>query len=474
MSFSRGLQSAIFYYVACTPCADARYRKKLKRDAQRDKADRDLLQSQMPHLYRHPEPSSTNPHWEAEIALGPTLVRGKRKTPTSDSQRGLKGSATQSSNGSAIPSSLDLPRVGSRDSRRDSKANGFGPVQREDEALWGSMNGVGSGDAGLARPAKARVRDTSSTGTSYRNPALSDLHPATVRKVDARQDIAWMMQPPPTAEVMSGKELPRRQASGSASASSVSPASHASSVPLSRQVSERLLDREISRQSSGQKANGQRHDRSKGNPTTDERDFAEASPSRRERRRPSPLHVATDSEDSAATVIHRTSRAPDPARKQQPRKTASRPHLSTIMSDSMMPRDDRSDLDRPVFYTPTDTTPKENSLPRSARQSEDYFGTDRDRFSRRSAILVQDSSLKVLQDLAPKCGVFNTKIFAPDRTEAEATDDHRLPIKEGDELQSPAGPEMFDSWYTPDFELGKWVHEHTKRQGITKRWSMDF
>jgi hypothetical protein len=34
-------------------------------------------------------------------------------------------------------------------------------------------------------------------------------------------------------------------------------------------------------------------------------------------------------------------------------------------------------------------------------------------------------------------------------------------------------PELFDSWYTPEFELDRWVHEHTKREGIRERWSMD-
>jgi hypothetical protein len=34
--------------------------------------------------------------------------------------------------------------------------------------------------------------------------------------------------------------------------------------------------------------------------------------------------------------------------------------------------------------------------------------------------------------------------------------------------------ELFDSWYTPDFELGTWVLEHTKREGVRERWSMEF
>jgi hypothetical protein len=33
-------------------------------------------------------------------------------------------------------------------------------------------------------------------------------------------------------------------------------------------------------------------------------------------------------------------------------------------------------------------------------------------------------------------------------------------------------PELFDSWYTPEFELPKWIAEHTKRE-VRERWSMD-
>jgi hypothetical protein len=33
--------------------------------------------------------------------------------------------------------------------------------------------------------------------------------------------------------------------------------------------------------------------------------------------------------------------------------------------------------------------------------------------------------------------------------------------------------ELFDSWYTPDLDLGRWVHEHTRREGIRERWSFE-
>jgi hypothetical protein len=42
------------------------------------------------------------------------------------------------------------------------------------------------------------------------------------------------------------------------------------------------------------------------------------------------------------------------------------------------------------------------------------------------------------------------------------------------ETNPKAAAELFNSWYTPDFELGTWVLEHTKREGVRERWSMEF
>ena len=143
MALHRGIQSAIFYYLSCAPCSDARHRKKRKQEARRDKADRELLEGQMPDLYRHPSPSSTNPYWQAEIALGPQPVsrNGKnRKTPTSESQRNgngmLKTNDTHSSNGSMVASSVSVARTWSPEYKNDSTSS-FARHQRDDEPLWG-------------------------------------------------------------------------------------------------------------------------------------------------------------------------------------------------------------------------------------------------------------------------------------------------------------------------------------------------
>lgn len=477
--FWRGAQSAVFYYVSCAPCSDARFRKKRKKEAARDRADRELLEVEMGGtLYRHPSPSSTNAHWQAEIALGPSTARRKKKTNTADSQRGLKSPTTQSSNASNMASSVDLPHKVS-----DHRDKGFKQYQREDEELWGSIYAEpplrscldGSDGGGAPRkPEKAVTKGTASHKT-YRNPPISDMVPAVATKVHSREDVAWMMQPPPVADIMSGKlRVPR---SRSNSGSSRAPASVAS-TSLSRQMSNRLIEKKLrngdtatpslSRESSGRTADGregQQHDRSRADSTTEERDFANT-PSKRQRRRPSPLLIKRHSEDSAMTVIHNTSLAPDFVRKPQPRKVVSRPQLSTILSDSLVPYEDHTE-----FYTPAQT-PKENSLPSIRDKSTDSSG-DYDKTARRSALLVKDDSLKALQEVAPKSALFNTQIFATSPPVVESK--IRLPAKDGDEerkLFSPGGPELFDSWYTPEFELDKWVHEHTKRE-VRQRWSMD-
>ncbi|KAI7645345.1 hypothetical protein KC318_g20109 [Hortaea werneckii] len=162
------------------------------------------------------------------------------------------------------------------------------------------------------------------------------------------------------------------------------------------------------------------------------------------------------------------------------------------MSDSTIPTE--TDIE---FYTPA-STPKENSIPDTTTvrgQGEDSSESyDPDR--RRSALVVKDGT-KLLPDEKPTANkhiTFNTTIFA---AAAAANSPGGGGLKRHSNLSgrqpvshppqdldgeidtgrhgsggSSSGPEMFDSWYTPDFELGRWVHEHTKRE-VSQRWSMD-
>ncbi|KAK3067267.1 hypothetical protein LTR53_015966 [Teratosphaeriaceae sp. CCFEE 6253] len=475
MALHRGIQSAIFYYLSCAPCSDARYRKRRKQEAHRDRLAKAELEAQMPDLYRHPSPSSTNPHWQAEIALGPVLLsRGaKRKvaaTSTSGSRRGdgvLRPSTVQSSSdGSLVASSTNVGRLSTPDDRHDSKYS-FGPHQRRDDELWGStatdlplrsfMDGSVIGN-GPTIPPRAHTKASSSRYQAPGNPSINDLHPATVTKVNSKEEVAWMLQPPPIAEVMSGKAC----AYSSRSNSTRSRLS-ANSSPLSRQASERgVIERPVPSASSTMARSrgralsleGQGHDRSRGH-------------------RPAPLHLKEASEESEITVLHRPFLAPEPTRIRHPGKAASRPQLSTIFSDNIAPAD-------PDFGAPIPRPKAENSLP-SAQNSETSSG-ERDKTARRPAVLVNDTALRLLQDGdAKKASLFNTRIFA---TTPGAVDPRLLrlttPAVDGGEEEEEEGrltsggqPDLFVDWDTPEFELGEWVHELTKRPGVKHRWSMD-
>ncbi|KAH9845478.1 hypothetical protein Tdes44962_MAKER06604 [Teratosphaeria destructans] len=485
MALHRGIQSAIFYYVSCAPCADARVRRKRRKEAERDRADKDHLATLMPDLYRHPSPSSTNPYWQADIVQGPLPVKGKRKTNTTngDSQKGGRESKQDGSiAGSAQLSSVDLPRIKSRGS---ASHDGGGsqrhaePRQRQDEQLWGSAqsyrsaqpplpNGWNSSTVssiGLARPATARTRDSVATFRSHRNPQINELHPATVTVVGSTDEIAWMLQPPPVAEVMEGLTPPPR----ARSMSGTSKLSMSSGAPMSRRASSRYGENvppsatslQISASPSrdnlarpNRYSTGKERGRGAADLTTDERDFAD-SPSKREKRKPSPIHIPQESEDSGRTIIHRPMLAPEPLQKpSQPiRKASSRPQLSTILSDSLI----AAEVEPNDFYTPAET-PKDNFWigARVGRYTSSDGGSTngRDRVGRRSPIVCKDGDF------------LSTRILAT----SPRTGDSRYaqPLADGEEAV-----DITDSWYTPELDISQWVHEQTKREGVKRRQSMD-
>lgn len=481
MAIHRGIQSAIFYYLSCAPCAEARYRRKRKEEAARGRVEREALHAEMPHLYRHPSPSSTNPHWHTEISAGPALSsRGKRRTNnTADaSHKNLKTSMTQVSNDSNIPSSVDLSlrSRGSRDGRNDSKFN-FKQYQREDEETWsgapvGTFSDVGSlNGSGISRPQRARTRDSANDRSydGYKNPPLNDLHPATVTRIRSREEAKWLMAPPPTADFMSGRDLGQRSRSDSGGSSRLSARSAA---PLSREMSQKMIERRLrsgevptapsmSRESSLQTAedpNGQRHDRSR----VEERDFAEESTREVLRRLPVQIQASEDSSNSERTIVHSPDLAPEALQPRQTRKLASRPQLSTILSDNTALPDHDGRLSVPS------TRLRENSSP-SRQHSDD--STDRDRISRRSALATIDDSLKVLQDLAPGSAILKTQVVSSEdlRLGSRSTKSRHPSTHDAN---AEIIPGLFDSWYTADFALPEWIHEHTKRE-VKERWSMD-
>ena len=114
MSFPVAVRSAIFYFVACTPCAKVRHRQKAKEQAKKERLQKARLETEQPGLYRHPSPFNTNPYWQEEILMGPSLP--KKAASKNSSQRGLESTARESN-----PSVSEHTAIG------DSRAN----LQRE-------------------------------------------------------------------------------------------------------------------------------------------------------------------------------------------------------------------------------------------------------------------------------------------------------------------------------------------------------
>ncbi|EUC43945.1 hypothetical protein COCMIDRAFT_38142 [Bipolaris oryzae ATCC 44560] len=258
--FMRGVQSALFHYASCAPCtgySDGRKRRKAAKEARKL---REKLELEQPGAYYHPEPTGTNAYWSEEIAMGPgPPPRRSRKTNTTQrtGSRGLPTRGTQSSTLSKGGSSLDVDHTAENrlsddtlDDDNDDETWNHKRYQREDEDLWGyddhstalehTMTGssVGGGGYQLQRPNVSRA------GSYYvaRVPPVNELHPPVVSlpSPDPSEN-RWMLQPPPKASVMAGKERAKnRSRSGSGASSRVE-------LSLGRQVSTRQLMQKIER-----------------------------------------------------------------------------------------------------------------------------------------------------------------------------------------------------------------------------------
>ncbi|RAK72955.1 uncharacterized protein BO72DRAFT_253588 [Aspergillus fijiensis CBS 313.89] len=200
----RGAQSAVFYYATCTPCAESSYRRNRMKEAARSKREQekvDTIVTDQPKPLRQPTPFSTNPAWAEEIALG----------PGPPARRGGRTHRRKESWNTDAVSTESLHDSGSTKFRKDKLKNPLGErwsrmrYQREDEPLWGQdveVKGSSVGLSGGGRP------DEVSNSKYYiaRVPPVNDLHPPIVSGPKSRAETRWMLQPPPSARVMAGKE----------------------------------------------------------------------------------------------------------------------------------------------------------------------------------------------------------------------------------------------------------------------------
>ncbi|CAN9198430.1 unnamed protein product [Alternaria alternata] len=256
--FMRGVQSAVFHYASCAPCTGYSDGRKRRKAAKAARKVREKLELEQPDAYHHPEPTGTNIYWQEEIAMGPGPPprRARRtNTATTGSTRGMPTRGTQSSALSNGGSSIDVDHAGntrlSDDTLDDDDETwNHKRYQREDEDLWGhdepsinleqTMTGSSVGGAGyqIRRP----VTSTSGSYYTARAPPVNDLHPPVVSLPSPDPiDNRWMLQPPPKASVMAGKErASNRSRSGSGASSRVE-------LSLGRQVSTRQLMHKLER-----------------------------------------------------------------------------------------------------------------------------------------------------------------------------------------------------------------------------------
>ena len=254
--FWRGTQSAVFYYVSCAPCTKVREQRKVRKDAKRAKAEREMAGT-----FRHPLPSGTNPGWDEEINLGPgpppkrlTKEQAKKRKrlrlkPLEDRELESAGAPSSTGTGTTSMDTTTGASAVSQDLSQNRDANwNRRRYQREDEVLWG-LEEASSSTGDLSR--------TASGGGAYyyaRNPEVNDLHPPVVSTAPiSRKETQWMLQPPPKAKIMEGKERSNRSRSDSGlSGAASSFRSRGSSrrggaENLGRKVGERLMEEKMAR-----------------------------------------------------------------------------------------------------------------------------------------------------------------------------------------------------------------------------------
>jgi hypothetical protein len=381
MSLLVGIQSVIFYGLSCGPCSKVYHRQHSKKVAKRERAEKHALEAEQPGLYRHPSPFSTNPYWDEEIMLGPGGPKrkpGSKNTSSRAVNGTVNGTAVQPQ-GSSVTSSGMSTDLGSSPTMVDPEQRLSGDdwnrkrYQREDEELWGidtnrasqrireaiakAESSVGSTfrmiEGRLSKVGYAsREEERSPYSVVARNPPVNDLHPPIVSSQSSMTETRWMLQPPPPAKVMEGKEKANRSRSGSRGSSRLG----VDGTNLSRQVTGRAVEERLrrgenpsdlelrplsSRPDSRQKNPGSWTPKSQPlsrgrSHSMDSSGSSDAGGCRR-KRKPPPSNLAVDEASSDYTAehvpIHSDDNTPTPSRPASSRDIP-RPKLSTIASSS--------------------------------------------------------------------------------------------------------------------------------------------
>jgi hypothetical protein len=434
MAIHRGIQSAIFFYLSCAPCTGYSYRKKRRKEADRDRVAKHALEMEQPGLYRHPSPFATNVHWQTEIDLGPAPAPGKRRGQKKNRVR------TSDENTSNVASSVNLGLTQNESNDSSWALRNWQRDDEDDDNYWGpnypyksSRRPSTNAASTISRPLTARTATTDrSTATSYysaSNPPINDLHPPIVTRMDTSADVMWMLQPPPPARTARGGS--RTTLARSDSTTSRPSTRRATNENLSRQVSQRIVDEKLK--------NGQ-------SPSMDSLNLSSSTddlkPSRR-RRPPPPINLQEDF-----------------TKPRGPPVTDARPNNS---SNKYL-----------LLPQPLSPVMSAKSSERSPSRNRQRNSSAEDRKPRPDGVKREDSSLNVLQELVPTNSLLNAK-----RTNNVPSFEARIELPTADQYEEMmllgSGKAGFDSWYEGrDFDtFPQWAADRVRRD-VKTRWSMEF
>ena len=433
MSLLKGIQSAIFYYLSCAPCAQLAHKKRRRKQAEVDRAERAILEMEQPGLYRHPSPFATNPYWEEEIGLGPGPPPRRAKKKTKDTAaRGIASAGTQSTRGSISNSDGETEAVdktvhADRRHALNPKHWNFRRYQREDEALWGQSFDKASTetsiDASSRGPPGSKRSDAnySRTDTMYiaRNPPVNDLHPPVVSTPSSNlNETRWMLQPPPTAKVMSGKE--RANSNRSRSSTTASRSAFQLRIP------------EVKAPNMSQETNGAdrtptqqpfSREISLNNGLTPTRTSSSGG---RKRRRPEPVFIHTGgSPRSSATAVqghppnNEAVEVADFASSAHVAAQRSHKRLSTIISSESAPQSQPQSQSRPLSRKENEPSSSEDTITSGSNHSGSDAGASAGKPNdRRRPLIVSDSSLNILEELVSPSALLNSRFVKAPAVEA--------------------------------------------------------
>ncbi|KAL1633823.1 hypothetical protein SLS56_002702 [Neofusicoccum ribis] len=484
MSIARGIQSAIFFYLSCAPCVGHAHQRRRRKEARRDRLEKAALELESPDAYRHPDPSSTNPYWNEEIALGPgPPPRGKKRQKRNIGTAGTQGSARSRVNSDVEEEGVAGIQIslspGASDTTLNDDSWNKRRDQREDDDHWGSETvssrgglrvsssaGSATGLVGLSRPSTGR-----SASESYytpRPPPVNEFHPPVVTALSPNAGANnWMLAPPPSAKVMSGKKK------GSTRSRASSRTSSRADVNLQREMSQRKIEEKfkrgetpevppVSRGSSYIRDSKSSHGspRLASSPTLSTKKFS------LERR-----SIAEDSDASDDTLPrdkrhdsgnHLAIISPNVERGSPKRPMATRQRLSTVHSGETLAKRSSTARASTQMELKTSVLHKENISELPARS----LSTNR-AIRKPEPLVIRDSSLNLLQELVSPNALLKSQFVKSPTLEARI---ELPPTNSSEELQLRSLSPWFPS---DDFVVAAEDSGSDNLSNPRLRWSMD-